>query len=126
MSSTGETNDPLPLHVWQFTPVARADDPTWQGRTMWEDFRIVAPTSGVALLLAARYDEQSKNLSVADSQDGQQLRSGLEDPRLYRIDQIGEADASESPTGTVIRASRTMPPKRDGRSDYGAPSHGRP
>ena len=114
MPSTDNTDasDPIPLHVWQFTPVARADDPTWQGRTMWQDFRIVAPTSGVAILLAARYDEQSKHLSVADSQDGQQLRSGLENPRLYRVDQISEADATKTPTGTIIRADRTNPPMR--------------
>jgi len=97
------------LHVWQFTPVARPDDPAWQGRTIWEDFRIVAPTVGTAMLLASRYDEKLKGLSTEDSQDRQQLRSGLEDARLYRIDRVYGAEPVDAPTGTVVRAQKSGP-----------------
>jgi hypothetical protein len=93
------------LHVWRFTPVARPDDAAWQGRTVWEDFRIVAPNAGAAILLASRYDEELKGLSVSGSQDRQQLASGLEDARLYRVD-VCEDDPVVGPAGTVVLALR--------------------
>lgn len=85
------------LYLWQFTPVARRDDPAWQGRPVWTDLQIVAATAGEAILLASRYDQAERGLS------GQERRSGLEDPLLYRCDRMHPAPP-EYVRGTVVFA----------------------
>jgi hypothetical protein len=91
-------------HVWRLTPVARPDDPTWQGRRIWTQLDIVAATVGEAILLAARYDEDQGGRDTADSQDRQQLRSGFEDERLYRADRLDDAPPDGAQAGQVILA----------------------
>jgi hypothetical protein len=97
------------LYIWRFTPVAAPDDPAWQSRDIWADFTIVAATAGEAILLAARHDELEHGRNVEDSQDRQQLRSGLEDPLLYRLDRLEPADPLETPRGTVISKALLAP-----------------
>jgi hypothetical protein len=94
------------LFLWKFTPVARPDDPTWQGRDIWSNYQIVAATAGEAILLASRSDEQEKGRSVEASQDRQQLRSGFEDPLLYRLDRIDAVDPNKLSRGTVVATER--------------------
>ena len=95
-------SDPTSYYVWRFTPVARPDDPAWQGREIWADFQIVAANAGEAILLASRQDELLRGRSTSDSQDLQQLRSGFEDSLLYRVDRMDVVEASEQPPGTVV------------------------
>jgi hypothetical protein len=91
-------------HVWRLTPVARPDDPTWQGRRIWSQLDIIAASVGEAILLAARYDEQEAGRDTTDSQDRQQLRSGFEDERLYRADRLEDAPPVGAVAGQVILA----------------------
>jgi hypothetical protein len=91
--------------LWRFTPVASPNDPTWQGRKVWSYLEIVAATSGEAILLAARYEETQAGRSTVDSQDHQQLRSGFEDERLYRVDRLEASPPAGSVAGQVIGAS---------------------
>jgi hypothetical protein len=91
-------------HVWRLTPVARPDDPTWQGRRIWSQLDIIAASVGEAILLAARYDEGKAGRDTADSQDRQQLRSGFEDERLYRADRLEDAPPASAVAGQVILA----------------------
>jgi hypothetical protein len=91
-------------HVWRLTPVARADDPRWQGRRIWSELVIVAGNVGEAVLLAARHDEQASGYRVSDSQDGQQLRSGFEDELLYRADRLEATAPAGARAGHVIHS----------------------
>jgi hypothetical protein len=97
------------LYLWKFAPIARPDDPAWQGRQIWADFRIVAATAGEAIWLASRHDHAERGISVERAQDRQQLRSGLEDPRLYRLDRLQPVDSARLPRGTVISKGRFVP-----------------
>ena len=92
-------------YVWRFTPVAAADDPWWQGRPVWRDFRVVAANPGAAIVAAARHDELMRGFDpVGDAQDRQGRRSGFEDPRLYRCDRLARVDPLEMPAGALILA----------------------
>ena len=93
------------LYLWQFTPVARQDDPAWQGRSVWTNLQIAAATAGEAILLASRYDQAERGLSDQDSLDRQQRRSGLEDPLLYRCDRLHSAPP-DLVRGAVVFAVR--------------------
>jgi hypothetical protein len=96
------------LHVRKFTPVARPDDPVWQDRPIWADFKIVAATAGEAILLARRYDacERAGDVQGAEVRE---LRSGLEDPLLYRLDRLEAVDPLLLPRGTVVSRGRFLP-----------------
>ena len=93
------------LYVWKFTPAARPDDPAWQGRTIWADFRIVAATAGEAILLASRHDAAWGSNHAHEPA----RRSGLEDPWLYRLDRLHPVDAGECPRGTVVSKCPLLP-----------------
>jgi hypothetical protein len=95
-------SNPTNYYIWRFTPVAKPEDPAWQGRRIWADFQIVAATAGEAVLLASQQDELLGGRSVRDSQDLQQLRSGFEDSVLYRVDRMDVVAPSEQPPGTVV------------------------
>jgi hypothetical protein len=96
----------LDSHIWRFVPVARVDDPTWQGRRIWAELEIVAATAGQAILLASRFDEAEAGRSTATSQDGQQLRSGFEDERLYHLARTAAPSPPAASPGQIIRARR--------------------
>lgn len=49
---------------------------------------MLAPTPGAAILAAERHYEKTRGISAQDSQDRQQVRSGFEDIKLYRMDRI--------------------------------------
>jgi hypothetical protein len=101
------------LFVWRFTPVARRDDPAWQGRPIWTDLRIVAATAGEAILLASRYDQAERGLSNEGPADRQQRRSGLEDPLLYRCDRLHPATSPDMSRGTVVSRGQLLARRDD-------------
>ena len=96
-------------HLWRLTPVARPDDPTWQGRRVWSELQIVAGSAGEALLLAARYDLEQAGEQTRDSQDRQQLRSGFEDEHLYRLDRLDSPTPHDASAGDVTLARLLTP-----------------
>lgn len=88
------------LAVWRITPVANPEDGAWQGRSIWKDLQIVAATAGAALLEADRHFEAARGVSENLSLDGQQVRSGFSDTKLYRIDRTNTPVSG--PSGTVV------------------------
>ncbi len=86
------------LHRWKFTPVAAPADTWWQGREIWNDLEVVAATAGQARLEAERLFliEWAKTQPLRAEQD---ISSGFDDPRLYRVDRIGEVDDGEPRSG---------------------------
>jgi hypothetical protein len=95
------------LFIWRFTPVARPDDPAWQGRSIWSELRVVAPTAGAAILVAGRHYQSALGIDTEASQDRQQVRSGFEDVKLYRLDRLGPALAGAS-QDTVLFEKRLV------------------
>jgi len=88
------------LAVWRITPVAHPSDGAWQGRTIWQELRIVAATAGGAMYEAGRHASSVQGLTDECSQDRQQARSGFADQKLYRVDRTREAVTG--PAGTVL------------------------
>jgi hypothetical protein len=97
------------LFIWRFTPVARPDDPAWQGRAIWSELRVAAATPGAAMIAADRHYQAAQGLSSELSQDRQQVRPGFEDIKLYRLDRLDELDAppSDNPVLFERRAGGT-------------------
>jgi hypothetical protein len=60
----------------------------------------VAATAGEAMREAGRHACTVRGISNSDSPDGQQVRSGFEDAKLYRVDRT--ADAVTGPSGMVL------------------------
>lgn len=103
-------------YLWRLSPVARPDDPTWQGRRIWSELQIVAISSGEALILAARFALGQANEHTRGSQDRQQLRSGFEDERLYRIDRLDTRPPCSALSGHVMLARLLSPEASPGSS----------
>lgn len=79
------------LYRWKFTPVADPDDPWWQGREIWRDLEVAAATAGEAQLEANKL----YLIRLAETQPlraEQDINPGFDDPRLYRVDRISDAD----------------------------------
>lgn len=93
---------PIELATWKFTPVARTDDPAWQGRPIWSELNVVAATAGAAILAAERHYERSGGFTDQDSQDGQQSNPGFGDVKLYRVDRIASAGGLQDRDGQVL------------------------
>jgi len=77
---------PEDLAVWRITPLANPADGASQGRVIWKELQIVAPTAGAAMLEAGRHANASRGICNARSQDHPQARSGFSDEKLYRVD----------------------------------------
>ncbi len=88
------------LAVWRITPVAHPGDGAWQGRKIWKELQIVAPTAGAAMFEAGRHFDKVRGVSDAQSLDGQQVRSGFADEKLYRVDRTNTPTGASS--GTVV------------------------
>lgn len=97
------------LNLWRLSPVAQPNDPSWQGRRIWSELQIVAGAAGQALLLAARFDFEQAGIRTPDSQDQQQLRSGFEDERLYRLDRLDAPAPEGSSAGDIVSAQLLVP-----------------
>lgn len=78
------------MPLWRFVPVTDADDSRWLDHQRWEEVVVRAETIGLALSVAnrtlARDDGQVGNESV-------DLRSGIDDEKLYRAARIRAEDA---------------------------------
>lgn len=97
------------LHVWRFTPVAEPDEPAWQGRAIVKRLEIIASSAGQAILAAARWDEAETGRDPSPfAQDKQDRRSGFDDEKLYRVDQLDLAPSGLR-AGDVIFPAAPLP-----------------
>ncbi len=87
--------------------MAAADDPWWQGREIWTDLEVEASTAGLAQVeanrLYARRLLENEPLSVAED-----INPGFDDPRLYRVDRIGETGDSDARAGAGSRSDNLL------------------
>lgn len=74
------------MPVWRIHAVAAPNDPRWQGRKIWKDVVVRAPTAAVARLLAADLDRPAET-RISHARN---LRdwSGFDDEKLYWVQRL--------------------------------------
>lgn len=84
-----QTERPL-IYRWRFSPVAGPKDPRWDGRHVWHEVVVAAPTPEDAIRLADDfYRGMFSNSPANENRPG----SGFDDASLYELDQRDEIDA---------------------------------
>ena len=91
------------------TPVASPDDPRWQGRAIWREVIVKAPTAAFARLYAAKWELQDMDGQVGN--ESPSPKSGFEDEKLYWVRRVPGEEARDLRTGSqdverVLRASK--------------------
>lgn len=90
--------------VWRLLPAAKPDDPTWEGRPIFSEVIVRAPTSAQARVEAAKLardpDDVFASLEKADP-DG-----GFTNEKLYRVVPVPPEEAGEFGEGEpgVVRS----------------------
>jgi hypothetical protein len=97
------------LPCWKLTPVASPDDPRWQGRRIWREVFVEAPTAAFARLYAAEWELQDMDGQVGN--ESPSPKSGFEDEKLYWVRRVSGEEAQELRTGSqdgarILRASK--------------------
>ena len=99
--------DQVPM--WKLTPVASADDPRWQDRTIWKEVIVEAPTAAFARQFAAEWALQDMDGQVGN--ESPSPVSGFEDEKLYWVrrvpsEQARELRGSSADGSRILRASK--------------------
>jgi hypothetical protein len=97
------------MRLWKLTPVADAADPRWQGRPIWREVIVEAPTAAFARQLAADWELAGEVRRVGN--ESPSPKSGFEDEKLYWVRALPEGEARNlGPPGPgatpVLRASK--------------------
>lgn len=79
------------MPLWRIRPVAHPGDSHWQGRRIWADVVVRAPSAAFARLAASKLDEPPMQCQLGN--ETHCLRSGFEDEKLYWVRQVGSAEA---------------------------------
>lgn len=69
------------MRLWELTPVARPDDPTWQGRPQFDRVLVRAETAAEARVVASGLDTPESAPEFGDQHP--RLKSGLMTEKLY-------------------------------------------
>lgn len=80
------------MPLWRIQPVARPGDPRWQGRAIWRDVVVRAPSAAFARLVARKLDEPPVRRRLGN--ETHCFRSGFEDEKLYWVRRLAPAEAS--------------------------------
>ena len=99
------------MRLWTIEPVASAEDPRWQERTIWRRVVVRAESAAAARVMAAELERSEGEPS--DGNGSASFRSGFEDEKLYWVKPTGEApavpeDDGESP-GIVVAEPADSP-----------------
>lgn len=90
MHVCGMNGTPIPL--WRIRPVAVPGDARWQGRRIWPEVIVRAPSAAMARVVASRLDENPGALPVGN--ETLCFRSGFEDSKLYWVTPVDAAEAA--------------------------------
>jgi hypothetical protein len=69
------------MALWKLTPAAAPDDDRWQGRTIWNEVIVEAPTAAFARQYAAEWEQGEHMQQVGN--ESPSPRSGFQDEKLY-------------------------------------------
>jgi hypothetical protein len=76
---------------WKLTPVASPDDPRWQGRPIWREVIVEAPTAAFARQFAAEWELADRLQHVGN--ESPSPKSGFEDEKLYWVRRLPDNEA---------------------------------
>lgn len=76
------------MPLWRIVPAADPRDPRWQGRPIWREVIVRAPSAALARLLAARLDSAE---TVPAGNESLGPRSGFSDEKLYWLRRLDDA-----------------------------------
>ena len=80
------------MPVWRIHAVAGPDDPRWQGRKIWKDVVVRAPTAAAARLLASDLDRPAET-RISDARNVRDW-SGFNDEKLYWVQRLNSEHAA--------------------------------
>src|SRR3546814_14732699 len=81
------------MPLWKIYPVAGLQDPRWEGRCIWKDVVVRAPSAAMARLVAAAME---RDLDIRIRGDERLcFRSGFQDEKIYWVSRINAEDAAD-------------------------------
>lgn len=80
------------MPLWRLRPATSPRDPRWQGRRIWREVVVGAPTAAMARVIASRLEEDPEAPPVGNESLG--FRSGFEDEKLYWAVRLNAAEAA--------------------------------
>lgn len=89
------------MPLWYIHPVAHPGDERWQGRKIWKEVLVRAPSAAMARLFACELDRPAQRRRKGN--ETLCFRSGLEDAKLYWVERLDRCDSISEREG-VVRA----------------------
>lgn len=80
------------MPLWRIHPVALLGDTRWQGRRIWAEVVVRAPSAAFARVAAAKLDEPTVRRRLGNETNG--FRSGFADEKLYWVRRVGPTEAA--------------------------------
>lgn len=98
------------MFLWRLFPVAQSADPRWQGRSLWREVIVNAPSAAMARVYAARMEEGLLQPSTLGN-ESLRFRSGFEDEKLYWVarltpEEVCARGAAGEGRGAIRKAAR--------------------
>lgn len=97
--------------LWRIAPAANPRDSWWQGRRIFEEVIVRAPSAAMARRIASRLEANPDEPPVGN--ESPYFRSGFEDEKLYWVARLGSAEAAHlgagGPDGIVHVARHAGP-----------------
>src|SRR5690625_7926259 len=81
------------MALWRIYPIAAPGDSRWQGRQIWREVIIRAPSAAFARVVATRLAGQAQR-RYATGNESQAMRSGFLDEKLYWVRRLSPEDAA--------------------------------
>lgn len=76
---------------WKLTPVASPGDPRWQGRAIWNEVIVEAPTAAFARQFAAEWELPDRLRHIGN--ESPSPKSGFQDEKLYWVRRLPADEA---------------------------------
>ncbi len=109
------------MPFWRIYPVAHRSDARWQGRKIWKEVVVCAPSAAMARVIACELDRPARPHRMGN--ESHCFRSGFEDAKLYwvrRLDQSesGNVQKSEGVIRAVMEGDDEIGPAQSDTHHY--------
>jgi hypothetical protein len=98
------------MPLWKFEPAADARDDLWQGRTIWREVIVEAPSAAFAREYAAEWELSDRAPQIAN--ESLSRRSAFHDHHAYHVRQLADAEAAAlaatADSGSPIRRATRL------------------
>jgi hypothetical protein len=91
------------MALWRLSPVAEADDASWQNRRIWLEVVVRANSPADARLIAAKLEIDPCEPPLGN--ESPSFRSGFLDEKLYRVDHAGGDEGAPE----ILKATEGRP-----------------